>query len=45
MTDSFLPAFTCLRIGVRLSSDVVKITLIGCSCVITTIPFVSPAVT
>ncbi|EDS99578.1 hypothetical protein BamIOP4010DRAFT_6905 [Burkholderia ambifaria IOP40-10] len=45
VTDSFLPVFTCLRIGDRLSSDVVKITLIGCICVITTIPFVSPAVT
>lgn len=45
VTDSFRPAFTCLRICGRLSSDVVKITLIGCNCVITTMPLVSPGVT
>ena len=39
VTDSFAPVCICFRICGRLSSEVVKITLIGCNCVITTMPF------
>jgi hypothetical protein len=45
VTESFVPDCACSRICCRLSSEVVKMTLIGCYCVITTMPLVRLGVT